>query len=63
MKFASATNFNSKSGAAEGSAVLRTIPGNVFDRAQRRDLLLKLTFQWVQNGQPDLMLAKLSLMT
>jgi hypothetical protein len=30
MKFANATNFNRKSGEAEGSAVLRTIPGNVF---------------------------------
>jgi hypothetical protein len=30
MKFANATKFNRKSGAAEGSAVPRTIPGNVF---------------------------------
>jgi hypothetical protein len=32
MKLAKATKFNRKSGEAERSAVLRTIPGNVFDR-------------------------------
>ena len=31
MKIAKATKFDRKSGAAEGSAVLRTLPGNVFD--------------------------------
>jgi hypothetical protein len=30
MEFANATNLNRKSGEAEGSAVPRTIPGNVF---------------------------------
>ena len=30
MKFANATKFYRKSGAAEGSAVPRTFPGNVF---------------------------------
>jgi hypothetical protein len=30
MKFAEATKFDRKSGVAEGSAVPRTIPGNVF---------------------------------
>jgi hypothetical protein len=30
MTFANATKFNRKSGEAEGSAVLPTIPGNVF---------------------------------
>jgi hypothetical protein len=32
MKLVKATKFNRKSGEAEGSAVPRTIPGNVFDR-------------------------------
>jgi hypothetical protein len=45
--------------AAEGSAVPRTIPGNVFHRAQR--LRLTPNFRWVQNRRPDLVLAKLSL--
>jgi hypothetical protein len=30
MKFANATNFNRKSGEAEGSPVPRTIPGNAY---------------------------------
>jgi hypothetical protein len=34
MKLVKATKFNRKSGEAEGSAVPRTIPGNVFDRAR-----------------------------
>src|ERR1700678_2020149 len=48
---------------AEGSAVPRTIPGNVFRQsvAKWRDLLLKPNSQWAQNRQPDLTLAKLSL--
>jgi hypothetical protein len=33
MKFADPTKLDRKSGAAEGSAVPRTLPGNVFDRA------------------------------
>jgi hypothetical protein len=32
MKLANATKFNRKSGEAEGSAIPRTIPGNVFRR-------------------------------
>jgi hypothetical protein len=44
MKFAKATKFNRKSGEAEGSAVPRTIPGNVFfDRAQRKGSCSSLT--------------------
>jgi hypothetical protein len=33
MQFAKATKFNRKSGEAEGSAVPRTIPGNIFRRS------------------------------
>jgi hypothetical protein len=36
MKFANATNFNRKSGGAEGSAVPRTILGNVSTEAYTR---------------------------
>jgi hypothetical protein len=36
MKFLEATKFYRKSGAAEGSEVPRTIPGNIFDRAVER---------------------------
>jgi hypothetical protein len=52
MKFANATNFNRKSGEAEGSAVPRTSPGNAFSTLDERPSVWRTLLAGRYTGAP-----------